>query len=104
MLRRMPELEADALAMPAGRKAPALYHRHLVRHVGVRRIVGDGVDAGLRHDLARPVFLRHDDPFQNRANFSTIWETPLNLSAFQFAGTRSFDNCDADRDVQREWD
>jgi hypothetical protein len=24
--------------------------------------VGDGVDAGLRHDLARPVFLRHDDP------------------------------------------
>ena len=42
---RMGELEADAFAMPAGRKPAALDHRDLVRHVGMRRIVGDGVDA-----------------------------------------------------------
>jgi hypothetical protein len=29
-----------------------------VRHVGVREIVGDGVDAGLRYDLTGLVFLR----------------------------------------------
>jgi hypothetical protein len=46
MLARMGELEADALAMPAGWKAPALDHRDLVRHVGMRRIVGNRVDAG----------------------------------------------------------
>jgi len=57
----MGELEPDALAMPAGRKAPALDHRHLVRHVGMRGIVGDRVDAGLRHDLAGLLFLRHHD-------------------------------------------
>ena len=61
MLGRMAELRADALAMPAGRKAPALDHRHLVRHVGMRGIVGDRVDAGLRHDLAGLLFLRHHD-------------------------------------------
>src|ERR1700756_3891726 len=33
-----------------------------MRHVGVRRVVGDGVDAGLRHDFARLVFLCQDDP------------------------------------------
>ena len=36
--------------MPAGRKATALDHRDLVRHVGVRRIMRNGVDAGLGHD------------------------------------------------------
>jgi hypothetical protein len=61
---RMRELEADALAMPASRKAPAPDHGDFVRHVGVCRIVGDRVDAGLRHDLARPVFLSHDDPLE----------------------------------------
>src|SRR5215469_7763593 len=30
-----------------------------MRHVGVREIVGDGVDAGLWDDLAQLVFLRH---------------------------------------------
>ena len=54
---RVRELEGDAPAMPAGREAPALDHRHLVRHVGMRRIMSDGVDAGLLHDLTRPVFL-----------------------------------------------
>ena len=29
------------------------------RHSGMRRIVGDRVDAGLQHDLAGLVFLRH---------------------------------------------
>jgi hypothetical protein len=56
MLHRMRELETDALPMPAGRKAPA--HGDLVRHVGMRRVAGDSVDAGLRDDFARPVFLR----------------------------------------------
>jgi hypothetical protein len=59
---RMGELEADALAMPAGRKAPALDHRDLVRHVGMRGIVGNCLHAGLRDDLARPEFLRHRCP------------------------------------------
>ena len=54
--RRMVELEVDLLAMLAGRKAPALDHGHLVRHVGMRGIVGNHIDAGLRHDLARSVF------------------------------------------------
>lgn len=62
MLRRVAELETDALAMRASWKAPAFEYGHLVRHVGVRRIVGDGVDPGLRHDFARFVFLRHDGP------------------------------------------
>src|SRR5690349_8769968 len=39
MPSRKRELEADALALPAARKPPALDHRHLVRHVSVRRIV-----------------------------------------------------------------
>jgi len=59
MLGCMGELEADALAMPAGGKAPALDHGDLMRHVGVRRIVRNRIDAGLRHDLAWLVFLRH---------------------------------------------
>jgi hypothetical protein len=54
MLGCMRELEADALAMTAGRKAPAFDEGDLVRHVSVRRIMGDRVDAGLRDDLARP--------------------------------------------------
>src|SRR5690349_5025711 len=37
------ELEPDALAMPAGRKAPALDHRHFVRHVRMRGIMGNRV-------------------------------------------------------------
>jgi hypothetical protein len=59
MLSRMGELEADAFAMPAGRKAPAFDNRHFVRHVGMRGIVPDRVDAGLRHDFAGLVFLHH---------------------------------------------
>jgi hypothetical protein len=58
----MSKLEADALAMPAGRKTPALDRRYLVRHVRMHGIVGNRVDAGLRHDLARPEFLRHGWP------------------------------------------
>ena len=58
MLRRMGELEADALAMPAGRKPAALDHRDLVRHVGMRGIMRNRVDAGLRDDLAGSEFLR----------------------------------------------
>src|SRR5262249_23041569 len=56
---RMGELKSDALAMPARREAAALYDRDLVRHVGVLRIVGDAVDARLRHDLAGTKLLRH---------------------------------------------
>src|ERR1700758_861225 len=59
MPRGMSQLESDALAMPAGREAPAFDHGDLMRHVGVRRIMGDGVDAGLRHDFTRFVLLRH---------------------------------------------
>ncbi|MBV8737743.1 MAG: hypothetical protein JO007_10890 [Alphaproteobacteria bacterium] len=44
MLGRMGELEADALAVPAGRKPAPFDDRHFVRHVGMRGIVGDGVD------------------------------------------------------------
>jgi hypothetical protein len=40
MLCSMSELEPDPLAMPAGWKAPALDHRHLVRHVGMGGIMG----------------------------------------------------------------
>ena len=56
---RMGELEADALAMRAGRKPAALDHRDFVRHVGMRGIVGNCLDAGLRDDLAWSEFLRH---------------------------------------------
>jgi hypothetical protein len=62
MLCRVSELETDPLAMPACRKPPPLDYGDLVRHVGVRRIVRDCVDSGLRDDLTRPVFLCHDDP------------------------------------------
>ena len=47
----MGELKA-ALAMTPSRKAPALDHGKLVRHVRMRGLVGDDVDAGLREDLA----------------------------------------------------
>src|SRR5437016_3150648 len=62
MLRCMGELKADALAMSAGRKAPALDHRDLVRHVGMRGIMRNRVDAGLRDDLSGLEFLRHGWP------------------------------------------
>src|SRR5260370_25546594 len=62
MLRRMGELEADPLAMPAGRKPAALDHRDLVRHVGMRGIMRNRVDAGLRDDLSGLEFLRHSWP------------------------------------------
>jgi hypothetical protein len=62
MFRGMGELEPHALAMPAGRKAPALDHRHLVRHVGMQRIVRDFINAGLRHNLAGLELLRHSCP------------------------------------------
>ena len=75
MLRRVGKLKADALAMPAGRKTPALDHRHLVRHVGMRRIVSDGVDAGLRNNLARPVSCAM---VSSEENLSTIYETERN--------------------------
>src|SRR5271165_1527106 len=45
MLRRTGELETDDLAMPAGPKLATLDHRDLMRHVGVRRIMRDRVDA-----------------------------------------------------------
>ena len=53
MLGRMGELEAYALAMPAGRETPAFDHGYFMRHVGVRRIVRNSVDAGLRHGPGR---------------------------------------------------
>jgi hypothetical protein len=62
MLGRMGQLEADTPAMPAGREAPALDDGHLVPHVGMHRIVRDPIDTGLRHDLARLLFLRHVVP------------------------------------------
>ena len=80
----MAELKADALAMPAGRKTPALDHRHLVRHVGVSQIMGDGGDPRLRQYCPQPILLPMTI-LQNKANLSTIWETPLNLSAFRFS-------------------
>jgi hypothetical protein len=52
VLRCVHQLKADAFAMTAGREAPALDDRHLVRHVGVLRIVGDAVDPRLRDDLS----------------------------------------------------
>src|SRR5215472_16650585 len=59
MLRRVHQLEADPFAMPAGRKAPALDDRYLVRHVGMLRIMRDAIYAGFRHDLAGTEFLSH---------------------------------------------
>src|SRR5580693_3903698 len=86
MLRRVGELKADALAMPAGRKAAAVDHRDLVRHVGMRGIMRNGVDAGLRDDLAQPEFLRHGwPPLQTYRRFvkrsSTTPRSVLRLSA-----------------------
>ena len=46
-LADMGDFKRDALAMPAGRETQTLDHRHLVRHSGMARIVGDRVDAGL---------------------------------------------------------
>src|SRR5258706_16291978 len=86
MLRRMGELEADALAMPAGRETPALDHRDLVRHVGMREIMRNRVDAGLRDDFSGLEFLRHGWPrLQTYPRFvkrsSTIPRSVLRLSA-----------------------
>src|SRR2546430_10998634 len=60
MLRGMGKLEPHPLAVPAGRKTASLDHRDLVRHLRMRGIVGDHVNAGLWDDFTRPVFLRHD--------------------------------------------
>jgi hypothetical protein len=51
------ELEGDSFTVAAGREAPALYDRHFMRHLSVERVVRDRVDAGLRDDIARSVFL-----------------------------------------------
>jgi len=53
------QLEADALAVTAGGKAPALNDRHLALHVGMLAVVGDPVDTRLRDDLAGAELLRH---------------------------------------------
>jgi hypothetical protein len=80
----MSKLEADAAAMPAGRKAATFDHRRLVRHVGMRRIMCDRIDAGLRHDLARLEFLCHSYP----PNLSTISETEFNRTVFRAGPSR----------------
>ena len=59
VLRRMRELERDALAMPESRKPPILDQSNFVQYVGMQWIMLDNGDAGLWHDLARLVFLRH---------------------------------------------
>jgi hypothetical protein len=41
MLCGVGELKGDAPAMPAGREAPAFDYSHLVRHVGMDRIMCD---------------------------------------------------------------
>jgi|SRR5215831_10309039 len=75
----MRELEADALAVPAGRKAPALDRRHLVRHAGMRRVVVmvvmpdcGTISPGL-YSCATVVL---------RSNLSTICQTEFNQPAF----------------------
>src|SRR4051812_13127483 len=60
VLRGVNQLKADALAMAACREPPALDDRHLMRHVGVLRIVGDAVDPRLRDDLSRFELLVHE--------------------------------------------
>jgi exodeoxyribonuclease III len=87
MFGGMGELESYALAVPAGWKAPALDHGHLVRHVGVRGIVGDCVDSGLRHDIAGPEFLRHGWP--PKENLSTTFETEFKPRSAPPATARS---------------
>ena len=53
------------------RKSAPFDNRYLVWHVGMRRIAGDGVDAGFRHDLARLVSLRHRySPRQTASRFA----------------------------------
>ena len=49
---RVGELEADALAMAAGRETPALDHCDRVRHVRMRRIMRNRVDTGLGDDFS----------------------------------------------------
>ena len=44
MLRGMAELETYPLVMPTVRKPSAFDHGHVVRHVGMYRILGDRVD------------------------------------------------------------
>src|SRR5262249_26425124 len=58
------KFKPDAPALPAGWKEPTLDYRDFVPHVDVPRVVGDGVDAGLRDYLSWPEFLRHDWPPQ----------------------------------------
>jgi hypothetical protein len=53
MHRGLSRLKAYALAMPAGREVLPLGDLDLDRHVGMHRIVGNRVNAGLRHDLAQ---------------------------------------------------
>src|SRR3954470_3461259 len=60
VLRGVYQLEADPLAVPAGREPPALDHSDLVRHVGVLRVVSDAVDPRLRDDLSRFELLVHE--------------------------------------------
>src|SRR5262245_53716471 len=44
----------DALAMPAGRKAPVFDHHYLLRYIRVDWIMCDRVDARLQNDFTRP--------------------------------------------------
>jgi hypothetical protein len=90
MLCRMSELKADPFAMSAGRKPPTLDYGDLVPHVGVRRIVGDRVDSGLR--LSPGLYSCAMTILRNKANLSTIWGTALNLSAFQSFRHEGFGN------------
>jgi hypothetical protein len=66
------------LQCPSGRKAPALDHRHLMRHVRMHGIVSDRVDAGLRYNAM----------LSSKANLSTIWGTAYNATVF-LAGCHS---------------
>ena len=78
----MGKFKGDARAMPASRKVTtALDDGDLMRHVRVHGIVGDSIDAGSRHDLARlvlPVLW-----LSSVANLSTICETECNQTAFR---------------------
>jgi hypothetical protein len=76
------QLEADALAVTASRKAAALDDHHLVRHVGMLGGVGDPVDARLRDDVARTELLRHDSL---RSGFSENFGRSARFRAFDAA-------------------
>ena len=55
------QLETDPFAVSAGREPPAFDNGHLVRCVGVLRVVGDPVNARLRDDLTGFEFLGHSN-------------------------------------------